>query len=205
MNKGPTGPAALKAVHALLAAAVLSTSGGAAAAQRLFKCTDSSGRTQYQQVPCEGRQQQDKVRVYTGPGDPAEMNWKPYEASPDEPAVIDPQRFTARFFSAVSSLGPVKVALANYYHARGSWPETLRDVGYEPREMRSSLIEKVVIGREGAIVARLTTDFGMDKKVVLRPKPVMGDTSIEWECHANFPARAMMLAGERFCRSRGGR
>lgn len=204
MKKKRSGISVSKTLQASLAAAALSTCAGTAAAAKLFKCVDASGRTQYQQVPCEGEQQQNRVKVYTGPRDPGEMSWKPYEATDDEPAVVDPRRFTARFFSAISSLGPVKVALAQYYHERGSWPRTLREVGYEPREMNSALVDKVVIGSEGAIVAQLGAEFGQDKTLVLRPKPVMGGTSIEWQCHANFPAQAMMMAGEHFCRSRGG-
>ena len=84
----------------------------------------------------------------------------------------------------------------------GAWPRSLDELGFGDEAMRSSQIEEVLLGGDGAIVARLNPSFGSDKRLVLSPAPVMDGTGVEWRCHANFPAEPMTLNGIALCESR---
>jgi hypothetical protein len=167
-----------------------------------YKCVDANGEIQYQRVACAKTAKQEKMHVYLGPGEPSELSHTAYTPEGEEPALADTYLFLPHFSSALSSLTPAKTAVARFYLTHGTWPEDLKDLGFSDKAMHSSQIEEVLLGGEGAIVARLNPSFGNDKRLVLRPATIMDGTSLEWRCQANFPAEALNVNGVGLCESR---
>ena len=180
---------------------------GPASAGKFYKCTNEQGELVYQQVACDSDIKQETVHVFTAPEHrsqlgPKLMGQSEYIAEGEEPATTGKLRFQSRLSQAISVLNPIKFAVEQYYRMNGVWPENPQDMGFNQENLKSSEINEVLMGDQGAIVAWLSNDFGTEKKVVLAPKLVMDGTSLEWRCLANFPAQSMSMAGMILCESR---
>ncbi|MEW8684093.1 MAG: DUF4124 domain-containing protein [Candidatus Thiodiazotropha endolucinida] len=178
-----------------------------AMAGKFYKCTDENGEIQYQQVACNSTIKQDTVHVYTGPKYRSQlgstlMNDDEYIAQEDEPALTNRFKFQSELTQVLSLLSPIKMAVINFYMMNGSWPETPQAMGFNQDNLKSSQIKQVLMGDKGAIVTWLSGNFGIEKKLVLAPFPVMDGTNFEWQCLANFPAQALELSGNSLCESR---
>ena len=121
------------------------------------------------------------------------------ESTPKLPRLV----FQSQFSQVLASLNSIKFAVIEYYTYRGRWPGTLEDLGFNPDEMTSSLIDATDIDQDGRIRAELNDEFGDDKEVWLYPKLVMGGTQIEWSCYTNFPGELLQgMTGTALCQSR---
>lgn len=92
----------------------------------------------------------------------------------------------ARLSEVLTSLNPIKIAAEEHQLSSGEWPQTLHELGFDSREMTSSAIKQLRLGKTGKIIANLKPDFGDAKLIVLSPQSILGGTQFEWECAANF-------------------
>lgn len=180
-----------------------------------YKCTDTNGRVGYQDQPCAEGAVEKEIRLYSPPeqgvsngafkpkvsADPAVSDG---DVSGDKMSFVDESSMLLRTHLAgvLSSLSPIKIRVIEYYYNTGVWPQKLKDIDLDKDEMTSREINTIVLGDEGGIYAYLDEQFGEDKKVVLMPKRVMGGTSVEWECFANFSVKRLAYRGRALCESR---
>lgn len=165
-----------------------------------YKCVDESGAVTYQKIPCGQTSTQRKMHVYVAPtpGEILEMEF----ADDDSRASEVTMHIKPNLSTIISSLAPVRMALQEYHQANGEWPEALEDIDMNDEEMRSNYIDAVVLDSGGRLVARLNRGFGKNKQLIAEPKSVMGGTSYEWSCYANFPRKLLASGGNALCESR---
>ncbi len=121
----------------------------------------------------------------------------------EHPPKIPRMLFQSKFAKVLASLHSVKLGVIEYYLYRGRWPASLQDLGFDRKEMTSSLIDNTAISEEGRISVDLNPELGEDKQVWLYPRLVMGGTQVEWNCYTNFPAELLQgMAGTSLCQSR---
>jgi hypothetical protein len=178
-----------------------------ALAKKFYKCTNQDGELVYQQVACDSNISQETVSVFTAPTQPTQLGKKlmgesEYIPEGEEPATTGKLLFQSKLTNVMSLLTPIKFEIQQYYMMNGSWPEKPEDVGFNQENLKSADIKEVLLGEQGAIIARLSENFGNEKRVVLAPNLVMDGTSMEWQCMANFPSLSMMTAGMKLCESR---
>lgn len=175
-----------------------------------YKCTDTNGRVAYQDQPCVEGAVEKEIRLYSPPEQGVSDGVFRPKVSAD-PSVSDDEMpfldgssmlLRTRLASVLSSLSPIKIRVIEYYYNTGVWPQKLKDIDLDKDEMTSREINTIVLGDEGGIYAYLDEQFGEDKKVVLMPKRVMGGTSVEWECFANFSDKKLANRGRALCESR---
>lgn len=176
-------------------------------AKKFYKCTNQDGELVYQQVACDSNISQETVSVFTAPTQHTQLGKKlmgetEYIPEGEEPATTGRLLFQSKLTNVMSLLTPIKFEIQQYYMMNGSWPEKPEDIGFDKANLKSADIKEVLLGEQGAIIARLSENFGSEKRVVLAPNLVMDGTSMEWQCMANFPSQAMMMAGMKLCESR---
>ncbi len=199
MNKGRIG-------FLLIAAAVISPT-HTAMAGKFYKCFNEDGELVYQQVACDSDIKQETVHVFTAPDQHSQLGGQlmgdsEYVAKGEEPATTDPLQFQSHLIKVMEQLMPIKMAVQEYYMMNGGWPEQPQDMGFNQENLKSSDINQVLMGEQGAIVVWLNEGFGQEKKLVLAPRMVMDGTSMEWQCQANFPASSLTQSGAPLCQSR---
>ncbi|MET0051292.1 MAG: pilin [Candidatus Thiodiazotropha sp.] len=183
---------------------------GPAWAGKFYKCFNEDGELVYQQVACDSDVKQETVHVFTAPdqrsrpGSPL-MGDSEYIAEGVEPATADPLRFQASLSNVIAQLSPIKVAVQQYYVMNGAWPAQPGDMGFNQDNLKSSDINEVMMGDQGAIMVWLSERFGQEKRLVMAPRMVMDGTSMEWQCMANFPTSALSIGGVPLCQSRASR
>ena len=197
----------------LTAALIYLLSGQAAA---YFKCTDGQGGTTFQEFPCPeaAEQVEEKIRgehrsTDTPSGVAAsrattsgELRYtKPYPED-NQVALSEAPVIRSRLSSALASLTPIRSLMTEFFVSNGAWPTQFAEIGLQERELSSDQIETVRLEAEGVLVARLDPVIGADKFVALQPQIVLGGTSIEWQCFANFPEAILNLGGAGVCLSR---
>lgn len=163
-----------------------------------YKCTNEKGEVTYQKVTCPPSSAQIKKRVFIEHSQNSKSEFVQEEAIPLPKIML----FRNKLASAISSLSYLKMALSDYYSLNGNWPTKLSDAGIDKSSMTSSNIDEVSLDKEGGIVAKLNSSFGENKILLTKPKAVMGGTSMEWTCYANFPKELLSYAGESICESR---
>ncbi len=194
----------------LLTTATVAFPSGPAWAGKFYKCFNEDGELVYQQVACDSDVKQETVHVFTAPdqhsqlGSPS-MGNSEYIAEGVEPATADPLRFQASLSSVMAQLGPIRMAVQQYYMMNGTWPAEPKDMGFNQENLKSSDINEVLMGDQGAIVVWLNERFGQEKRLVMAPRMVMDGTSMEWQCLANFPASSLTIGGVPLCQSRATR
>jgi hypothetical protein len=117
----------------------------------------------------------------------------PAEATPPAGIAERQALLRAKLATALGQLAPIKLMMTEHFLTVGAWPASPGDVGLEPQELTSSVIAGVAFESDGTIVARLSPDFGKDRVLRLAPKPVMGGTSLEWQCRANLPPAVLRM------------
>lgn len=111
--------------------------------------------------------------------------------------------FLAKFAQVLSSVSLVKTEIAQYYLYRGRWPGHLSDLGYEPADKKSSVIDSTSISGQGRIRIDLGDGFGNNKQLWFYPTLIMGGHQIEWSCYANFlQSQLTQVTGDSICESR---
>lgn len=176
----------------------------------VYKCTNAQGEVAYQDSECQAGAVEKKMHVAV-PSTPAEP--KPAPGSDEQisdKAFVDegsPIVIRAELSNVLATLSPIKMRLIEYYAYAGKWPKSLADIDLKVSEMTSSHIDKIVLsdigGNKRAIKAYLNQSFGKDKRLILMPKSVMGGTSFEWQCFANFNKQSLSYGGQQLCESRG--
>ena len=164
-------------------------------ASAFYKCTDTNGRVTYQQHVCNEVDVEKKLHIYNPPEIGVSKD-KAYVGDKSSPLL------RAQLASILASLSPIKLRVIEHYRYMGVWPETLESIGLVAAEVASSNVEKVTFDEDGGIHAYLRETFGDNKRVVIRPKSVMGGTSFEWECFANFNKATLLYLGNPSCESR---
>ncbi len=184
------------------------------AKEGFYKCTDVNGKTAYQQRPCSSATKQETVTIR---GKSAAIAQLPelssnaqlfgnseYTADKDEPVLANQMVFLAKLSQVLATLHPLKFSIVEYYSMNGEWPKSFKELGLEEKSLSSLYIVQVSIVKNGVFLAQLSSEFGAGKKVALVPIPVMGGTSMEWSCFANFPASSMIMTAAKttLCKSR---
>ncbi len=169
-------------------------------AHSFYKCIDKAGGVTYQKIPCSHTSAQNKMHVFVAPAPDVALG---NEVPDDELEGSEPTLSIKDELAAIlASLTPVKGAVADYYKSNNQWPEHLADVGMNEAEMSSSYIDSVSLAGNGRVLARLKRGFGTNKKLIIEPRSVMGGTSFEWKCFANFPAKVLASENKPWCSSR---
>jgi hypothetical protein len=176
-------------------------------AGKFYKCFNEDGELVYQQVACDSNIKQETVHVFTAPDQHTQlgsqsMGNSEYIAKGAEPATTDTLRFQSRLLNVLAQLVPIKIAVQEYYMVNGGWPEHPQVMGFNQENLKSSDINEILMGDQGAIVVWLNEGFGQEKRLVLAPHLVMDGTSMEWQCQANFPASSLTQNGVPLCQSR---
>jgi len=174
-------------------------------AHSFYKCTDEAGAVTYQKIQCRPASTQNKMHVYIPPKPDAVLGGE----FPDDDDAADGASESEsalsikdNFSTIMSSLAPVKMAVLEYYRSMNKWPKSLADIGMNATEMTSSYVDGVSLDSSGKVVARLNRGFGQKKQLILEPKNVMGGTSFEWKCYANFPKNTLLSGGASMCESK---
>jgi len=176
----------------------------------VYKCTNAQGEVAYQDSECQDGAVEKKmhVAVPSTPPEPrpaltAEQQQLAQNAFVDEgsPIVI-----RAELSNVLATLSPIKMRLIEYYAYAGKWPNSLADIDLKASEMTSSHIDKMTLsdigGNTRGIKAYLNPSFGENKRLILMPKSVMGGTSFEWQCFANFNKKSLVYGGQQLGESR---
>ena len=153
-------------------------------AAKLYQCQNGDGETTFRDTPCEA--QEDTLR--TREMRPRESEQSSAIAEPNGPRVAGSQLQIANLTQALSSLTPIKMTVTEYYLVNGSWPASLKELGFDPRSMHNRQIRQVDILPGGKIRATLDPLFGARKHLTLHPQEAMGGTQLEWSCEVNLPA-----------------
>lgn len=174
-------------------------------ASAFYKCDDGLGEISYQNHPCSPTATQKKVRVYipkqTGMENATEYteeNTTTNTSTANQPAM----QLYSEISTAVASLTPIKMSAAEYHNMNGSWPKKLSDIRLDKKAMTSRHIESVKLAKQGQIIAHLNKSFGSNKKIILKPKEVLGGTNLEWTCYANFVKSSLSYNNRSICESK---
>lgn len=179
-----------------------------ALAHAFYKCVDEQGKTTYQKTACPADTSQSKVRVashmekssaqrafesdeFTG------REFTTDESTEDTKTMLIRQQLA----SAIASLSALKITMADYHSANGVWPKRFSDIGINDSSMKSSTIESIGIETNGEFIVKLNSALGDHKKVLMKPEIVLGGTSIEWRCYANFTREVLSFSGRQICES----
>ena len=175
----------------------------------VYKCTNAQGDVAYQDSECQEGAVEKKMHVAV-PSASAES--KPALGSDEQisdKAFVDegnPIVIRAELSNVLATLSPIRMRLIEYYAYAGKWPNSLADIDLKASEMTSSHIDKITLsdigGNKRGIKAYLNQSFGEDKRLILMPKSVMGGTSFEWQCFANFNKQSLSYGGQQLCESR---
>ncbi len=174
----------------------------------IIKCRAADGSITFADTRCPDGQAQLSKKSYQTRRLHKQTSQKNLAKGPEFPAEENPppiprMLFQSKFAQVLTSLQSVKLGVIEYYMYRGSWPASLQDLGFDTREMTSSLIDNTAISEEGRISVQLNSELGEKKEVWLYPSLVMGGTQIEWSCYTNFPADLLQgAAGNSLCQSR---
>ena len=165
-----------------------------------YKCTNELDEVVYQKIPCRPTSTEKKIHVYTPPqsGVVKGSEFDGDESISNEKSTI----IRSKLSSAIASLSPIKKSVTEYYRSKGEWPRKLSDIKMNKDEMTSSYIDEIILGDNGEVAAHLNSDFGNDKQIIIKPKSVMGDTSFEWKCYANFTKQLLSSSDYPLCKSR---
>jgi len=169
-------------------------------AYSFYKCVDASGAVTYQKIPCANAAAQKKMHVYVPPKPGLMMGQK--FSGDESDAGETPIAIQDKLSTILSSLAPVRTAVLEHYQSKKEWPETLSDLGMNEAEMTSSYIDVISFDGSGKISTHLNKGFGENKLVVSEPVSVMGGTSFEWSCYANFPEKSLVSGKKQLCESR---
>lgn len=174
-------------------------------ASAFYKCDDGQGEISYQKYPCGPTATQKQVRVYvpkqTGLENTSEFTGDDTAtpaSTPDQSAI----QLYSEISTAIASLTPIKMSAMEYHSMNGSWPKKLADIRLNKKAMKSRHIESVKLAKQGRIIAHLNKRFGSNKKIILKPKEVLGGTNLEWVCYANFTKSALSYNNRAICESK---
>jgi len=163
-----------------------------------FKCKDENGKIIFSDTECPVESEiltEKTLRPNTLTG---LSNSQPYLGD-DGMSLQEMFELRGDISQAMAAMSPLKNAIAEYYLQEQQWPQQLENLGFTPKQTNSKEIDSVVIGEQGALIAKLRDSLGAGKMVVLKPNEAMDGTLIEWECIANFPE---LLMKELSCESR---
>ena len=107
----------------------------------------------------------------------------------------------AQLAQVYSLLQPLKMTMLEYYIMNGAWPSSLADIRLKPEEMTDGqFLDKVRLGKNGQIMAYLSSTFGNNKMLSLAPRSIMGGMQTTWDCTTNVSSRGAMSQGSLNCR-----
>ena len=176
----------------------------------VIKCQDAEGAIAYADTMCPpGHTQVTKIK-YNEYRAAKNVSHKSLEKGAEFPEQEQPlprtgmKIFQTRFIQALGSVSAVKISMKEYYLAQGKWPATLKDLGFEARDMTTNLITKTEVTPKGQISIQLDRVFGQNKEVWFYPKLEMGGTQMKWVCYANFPNSQLhdKISNQQLCLSR---
>lgn len=157
-----------------------------AGAANYFKCVGPDGSVIFSDTECPESAQVVTEKTLKAGTLTGHVEGSPYQDGQNKLSLEEMIQLRSQLAEVISSLSPVKVAAAEHRANSGEWATQLESLGFDSRNMRSSLIHNVRLGRAGAIIAQLDKSLGSDKLVVLNPHEVLDGSQLEWECAANF-------------------
>lgn len=103
----------------------------------------------------------------------------------------DPTKAAIGFSQALATITPIKLTVTEFYYENGAFPQSLKDVGLAPADMKTSThISDLTIAGHGQIYIKGNEMMGLDSVIMLKPQLVLGGTSLEWRCFTNIKMNA---------------
>ena len=179
-----------------------------------FKCTDDQGAVSFQALPCpqESIQLQEPIRgEHKSPDEKSQASATTSiksklgdsEFIADAPALsTESTVLRAKLSAVIGSLATLKILVTQFHAANNKWPGSLSEVGISESAMTSRYIDDIQMVVDGTIAASLNAEFGVNKRMLIKPKTVLDGTSIEWQCFANFTKQFLNSSGTAICQSR---
>lgn len=168
-----------------------------------YKCVDEKGNVTYQTKACQSNELQTKTKV-SSKKIPSGSQTEPKQDEFTSDQLMDSTQallIKQKIATAISALTPIRIMTMDYHSVNGDWPTQLSDIGLDKDNMKSSTVDSVKMGGNGDFAAELNESFGDNKLIVFRPESVMGGTSIEWKCFANFTSEQLSTPGLPLCES----
>lgn len=174
----------------------------------IIKCEAADGSISFADTRCRSGQKQLSIQLHKErrvKKQTTQQNLEKAAEFPDDnsqknlPAYI----FKAKFVQALSSSTSIKMSMVEYFLYRGRWPKKMEDMGYQVKDMTSSLITGTEVSKQGRFSIKLAEEFGDEKAIWFYPNLVMGGSQIEWTCYSNFPVSILMNpTGTEICKSK---
>lgn len=174
----------------------------------IVKCENRFGDITYADAKCPaGSTQLSKttMRPYKTSRNISNKDLQNVDAFPEPDRQISRQQqalFVSRMSKVLTSLSTIKFQLVEKFTETGQWPDSFHQIGLDPAELHSTLVNKTILKKSGRLHIELKSLFGNDKQIWLVPQSVMGGTQVEWRCYANFPASWFELSQQEICQSR---
>lgn len=175
-------------------------------AATIVKCQDINGDVSYADDECPGNTRQlskTKLKAYKTSQAISHKDLKKSKAYPEHVSSSQEKAIlVARLSKVLSSLSPIKIKMTEFYMETGIWPESFHTIELSPKSLKSSLINKTTLDKNGRIKVNLNQSMGKQKQLWIYPQSVMGGTSIEWQCFTNFPKSMLDAGNSDICISR---
>jgi len=175
-------------------------------ASTIVKCQNMAGDISYAEDECPSNTRQlskTKIKAYKTSQSISKKDLKKSKAFPEHASSTQEKALLiARLSKVLVSLSPIKTKMTEFYMRAGTWPESFHTIKLKPKTLRSSLINKTILDKNGRIKVSLNNSFGKQKQLWIYPESVMGGTSIEWQCFTNFPKSMLHVGDSDICISR---
>ncbi len=163
-----------------------------------FKCKDASGSIIFSDTECPDESEILTEKTVRPDAVTGHFSSEAYQDNSNM-SLEDMLKLRQQLGQALNAITPIKIAIAEHYLQQNEWPQRLEALGFDPGETNSEQIDSVIIGQDGALVAKLRDSMGADKMIVLSPRETMDGTLIEWGCAANF---SPLMMNDLSCESR---
>ena len=185
---------------------ILLSSSWSLQAATIVKCQNMAGDISYADDVCPSHTRQlskTKLKPYKTSQSISRNDLKKAKAFPEHTSNSQQKAIlVARLSQVLASLSPIKIKLTEFYMSAGAWPENFHSIKLNPKSLKSSLINKTILDKNGRIKVELNSSFGQRKQLWLYPEPVMDGTLIEWPCFTNFPKSMLQAGSSDICISR---
>ncbi len=172
----------------------------------IVKCQNISGDISYADDACPSNTRQlskTKIKPYKTSQFISHKDLKKSKAFPEHVSTAQQKAIlVARLSQVLSSLVAIKSKMTEFHQRVGAWPESFHAIKLNPKSLKSSLINKTILDKNGRIKIELNNSFGQRKQLWLYPKSVMSGTLIEWQCFTNFPKSMLNAGNSGICISR---
>lgn len=175
-------------------------------AATIVKCQNINGDISYSEDSCPSNTRQlskTKLKAYKTSQAISQKNLQKAPPFPEHKSTTQQKaKLVAKLSKVLSSLTAIKHKMTEFYMRAGTWPESFHAIDLNPKALKSSLINKTVLDKNGRIKVELNDSLGKRKKLWIYPQSVMGGTQIEWQCFTNFPESMLTVGNSDICVSR---